>query len=348
MKQNFSILALLIMSTTVVNASLPENTWYIGEKQGWTAFYDTKSQKVAGTTDVSNDDFNGGIFVGFQASPYFAVELGHDWLGTLKYKGTSGNKSTLTVYGASFTGKLNYPVSFISDDLDIYARAGIFIHNTKWNVPGYSASEDTNASPVYALGFDYRFNKHYSTRLEYQWVNNIDNKGVTRPDNGFLSIGFTYRLGSPDISQASKFEYVKNRFVLNESILFDYAQFKLKKEGEHALDQLLDRLVTLNSTESAIVVIGHTDRIGSVGYNQRLSEQRAKATIAYLKSKGISADIISGYGVGKSQSVTGNTCDGFEGAELRKCLSPDRRVEIEIRAHNIKKVKVDLVKRGNK
>lgn len=345
MKKTTLALAVAIASiTSVANAALPENTWYVGGKLGWSKFYDTNSNRVAGTTDVSANNVGGGAFVGYQATPYLAAELGYDWLGTVKYEGQQDGK--LTAHGASVTGKASYPLSFIDDNLDIYARAGAFIRTTQWKVDG-NKSSDTSVSPVYALGFDYRLDQDFSARLEYQWVNNIGNDGPTRPDNGLLSLGITYSLGSPAVAKPSELVLRENRFVLNEDVLFTYAKADLKPEGKAALNELVATLIKLNPSESAIVVIGHTDRIGSNSYNQKLSEERAKSVMNYLVSQGVPADLITARGVGKSQPVTGDQCNALKGADLIKCLAPDRRVEIEVKAISVQEVEVTQQHKDN-
>lgn len=347
MKKTTLALAVAIASlSAVANAALPENTWYVGGKAGWSKFYDTKSYKVDNTTHVSDSRVGFGTFVGFQATPYLAAELGYDWLGKVEYK-SRGDNGKLTVHGASFTGKASYPLSFISDDLDIYARAGAFIHTTKWK-KGHHSSSDTSVSPTYALGFDYRINEDFSTRLEYQWVNHIGNDGPTAPDNGFLNFGVTYRLGSPSVPKKSEFEYRENRYVLSEDVLFTFGKSDLRAEGQTALDELVKTLVKLNPSESAIVVIGHTDRIGSDSYNLKLSEQRAKSVMDYLVSKGVPSNLIAARGVGKSQPVTGDACKTLKGADLRACLAPDRRVEIEVKAKTVEEVEITDTKDNTK
>lgn len=78
-----------------------------------------------------------------------------------------------------------------------------------------------------------------------------------------------------------------------------------------------------------IMITGHTDRLGSQQYNQKLSDKRADAVAAYLKSQGISAQIDT-LGVGKTQSI--KACDDKLGhKELVDCLAPNRRVVIEVR-----------------
>ena len=48
---------------------------------------------------------------------------------------------------------------------------------------------------------------------------------------------------------------------------------------------------------------GHTDRLGSDAYNQKLSERRAEAVRDYLVSKGVPKDKIEAIGMGEKQPV---------------------------------------------
>ena len=362
MKKTTLALAIAVASltATAANAAYEDNTFYVGAKLGWSELYRLDASKVRVYDDVGIKTSNrsnvaGGAFLGFQANPYLAFELGYDWLGSAKYKRSYSNaghsynvgNSKLSAQGVSLTGKLSYPLSFISDDLDIYGRAGGMVTIAKWKNGGYIRANDkldhgtkTDVSPVYALGLDYRLNEDFSTRLEYQYVQHIHTKTHASPDAGTVSLGITYRLGSPSVAAPVEIKTEVNRYVLNEDVLFAYAKADLKAEGRQALDNLLTALVKINPTQSAIVVIGHTDRIGSESYNQKLSERRAHTVLNYLVQKGVPAEIISSRGMGKAQPVTGNKCNALRGADLKACLAPDRRVEIEVKARNIQEVKV--------
>jgi OOP family OmpA-OmpF porin len=82
-----------------------------------------------------------------------------------------------------------------------------------------------------------------------------------------------------------------------------------------------------------ITVEGHTDRLGSSGYNDALSQRRADAVKAYLvDQQGIEATKVSSVGKSESDPVTkpGDCAKNLKRPALIACLSPDRRVEIEV------------------
>jgi OOP family OmpA-OmpF porin len=121
------------------------------------------------------------------------------------------------------------------------------------------------------------------------------------------------------------------RFTLAADAMFDFNKSTLRPGGRKKLDELADSL--RGAQYDSIVATGHTDRIGSARYNQRLSERRAATVKKYLQSKGLDVGKISAIGKGKSQPVT-KPADCPVGkmsrVALYACLLPDRRVEIEV------------------
>lgn len=111
--------------------------------------------------------------------------------------------------------------------------------------------------------------------------------------------------------------------------LFDFDKSEVKPKGKAMLDDLVNVLKGANY--EVILAIGHTDRIGSVKYNQKLSVKRAEAVKQYLVSKGIAANRIYADGKGKSQPVTKpGDCKMSNRKALIACLQPDRRVDVEV------------------
>jgi OOP family OmpA-OmpF porin len=92
------------------------------------------------------------------------------------------------------------------------------------------------------------------------------------------------------------------------------------KEAQARLDDLVSKLQGVNL--EVIIVVGHTDNVGSTAANQRLSLQRAEAVKKYLVSKGIEPNRIYTEGKGPSQPIADNrTPEG---------RAKNRRVEIEV------------------
>lgn len=116
--------------------------------------------------------------------------------------------------------------------------------------------------------------------------------------------------------------------------LFDFNKAVLKPAAKTEIDQkVIEKLAGVGKI-NLILVGGHTDRIGSAAYNQKLSEKRADAVKAYLVSKGMDGKIIETLGFGKTTPAQGvPKCDDkLPRAKLIACLEPHRRVTIEIQA----------------
>jgi OOP family OmpA-OmpF porin len=91
---------------------------------------------------------------------------------------------------------------------------------------------------------------------------------------------------------------------------------------------------------SAVVVTGHTDRIGSLKYNMGLSERRAVVFKDYLISAGVDQKLIFWEGKAFKQPIpVTKFCDNkMKRKQLIECLAPNRRVTVEVvgRALNLK------------
>ena len=121
------------------------------------------------------------------------------------------------------------------------------------------------------------------------------------------------------------------KITLASKALFDFDKAVLKPEGKAAIDtEIIAKLRDVQKLE-LVLVTGHTDRIGSQAYNQKLSERRADAVRDYLVSKGVPRDKIETLGMGKTQPVPGVVCNQKAMKELIACLQPHRRVEVEVK-----------------
>ncbi len=121
------------------------------------------------------------------------------------------------------------------------------------------------------------------------------------------------------------------KITIASKALFDFDKAILKPEGQAVLDrEIVSRIREVERLE-LVLVTGHTDRLGSQEYNQKLSERRAAAVAAYLASKGVAKDKIETLGMGKTQPVPGVVCEQKNRKQLIACLQPHRRVEVEVK-----------------
>ena len=125
--------------------------------------------------------------------------------------------------------------------------------------------------------------------------------------------------------------------ILDESskVTFEYNKSSLTATAKSNLDKLVE--VFNEYPDTNLLVVGHTDNVGSQSYNKPLSEQRAKAVRDYLVSKGISASRLTFAGKGLEEPIAdNNTADG---------RAANRRVEVAITANE--KMKADAEKEAN-
>jgi len=117
------------------------------------------------------------------------------------------------------------------------------------------------------------------------------------------------------------------RLTLPDSILFDFNSSQLRADSGPALTLIADVLRYFEG--DAVIVIGHTDSVGSASYNQRLSEDRASSVVAILIAEhAIPADRLSAQGHGADEPIAPNTNpDGQDNPDGRQL---NRRVEIVV------------------
>lgn len=99
---------------------------------------------------------------------------------------------------------------------------------------------------------------------------------------------------------------VGSTFVLH-NIFFDYDKATLLQQSYNELHNLLTALQSHPTMK--IEICGHTDGHGSVDYNQRLSENRAKAVVDYLVEHGIDIRRLSFKGYGKNRPIDTNATE---------------------------------------
>ncbi len=312
------------------------------------------------------------VYGGYRFNQMLAMEGGYFDLGEFSFDATTVPAGTLKGniklrgLNLDLVGTLPITKSFralgrvgvnYAQASDSFVGTG-FVHV----LDGNPTKRDTNMKV--GLGLEYAFNDALVLRAElerYRINDAVGNKG----DVDMASLGLVYQFGSrsptPVVREAApepvalapavaapQPQYVPppvlvapapppvaaapTKVTFSADSLFDFNQSTLRPAGQQDLNKLA---ADLNGTRfDLITVTGHTDRIGSHAYNQKLSERRAEAVKAYLVKSGIPANKISARGVDGSAPVTqAKDCHGTKKSKtLIACLQPDRRVEVEVSA----------------
>lgn len=107
--------------------------------------------------------------------------------------------------------------------------------------------------------------------------------------------------------------------ALPSGILFDVGKDTLKPAAK---DSLSKAAATLKSSETNIIIQGHTDSSGSDAVNQPLSERRASHVRDFLAASGVPMSRMTAIGYGSSRPAVPND------TEANRTLN--RRVQLEI------------------
>lgn len=105
-------------------------------------------------------------------------------------------------------------------------------------------------------------------------------------------------------------------------ILFPFNSTEILPAGKANLQELANSLQKYPNSD--ILIVGHTDSVGTDSYNLDLSQRRAQAASAYLQSVGVPGSRLRPVGRGEAEPVQSNDTD--EGR------ARNRRVEIAIYA----------------
>jgi OmpA-OmpF porin, OOP family len=303
------------------------------------------------------------LFLGYQMNPYFGLEAGYFDLGTFGFNTTTVPPGTLSgqikLKGVSLDLVGTAP---LTDRLSVIGRLGVQNARTSDAFAGTGAVVITNPNPSQrstnykaGLGMQYAVSPSFLIRGEverYRINDAVGNKG----DVNFVSVSLVFPFGrtpkpaprvwtepapvvqpmppAPVVMAPTPppvFQAPVRRVSFSAETLFGFDKAVLRPEGKVAIDNFYREL---QGTQFEVIVVeGHTDRLGSQAYNQRLSLQRAESVKSYLVTfSHIDPNKISVVAKGESSPVT--TADQCKGDKqtpsLIACLQPDRRVDFVV------------------
>ena len=109
--------------------------------------------------------------------------------------------------------------------------------------------------------------------------------------------------------------------LFDSGLLFEFDSDVIKGDARTNLDALAASLAKY--PQSDLMIVGHTDAVGTDSYNLGLSKRRAAAASRYLRSQGVIRTIRS-LGVGEREPIADN--------ESEEGRQQNRRVEVAIYA----------------
>ena len=108
--------------------------------------------------------------------------------------------------------------------------------------------------------------------------------------------------------------------TFDSGILFDFDSSALRPEAQRHLTELAASLREYDDSE--VLIVGHTDSVGTEEYNQGLSERRAQSAGNFLVRAGVAPDRVRTMGLGELEPVASN--------ETAAGRQENRRVEVAI------------------
>lgn len=162
-----------------------------------------------------------------------------------------------------------------------------------------------------------------------RWVNGkivVDGKEVwfqAEKGNGRIWLRIVEKAAMTQyiVADAAAFsaDLARTGHVAVEGIYFDTGKAVVKPESEAALTEVAKLLKS--DAKLKLWVVGHTDSVGKIDDNMKLSQARAKAVVAALTSTyGVSPARLDGYGAGPLAPVESN--------DAEKGRAKNRRVEL--------------------
>jgi OOP family OmpA-OmpF porin len=322
------------------------------------------------TSAMSNDEqaLAWKAFGGYQVNRYVGIEAGYFSLGHFGFTSTTAPPGTLDgrikLQGINLDLVGTLP---LSERFSAIARVGAQHASAHDSFSGSGSVVVLSPNPSksetnvkFGAGLQYAFTPNVMLRGEaerYRVNDAVGNHG----DVNMYSVGLVFAFGreptpAPRAVAATVYEAPPappppvavvaappppppvpapppppRRVSFSADTLFAFDRSEIRPQGKAALDQFAHELAGTHF--DAITVEGHTDRLGSQAYNQKLSVRRAEAVKSYLVSAGgVDAGRISAVGMSESQPVTkAEDCHGNKpNPKLIACLQPDRRVDVEV------------------
>jgi len=310
-------------------------------------------------SDLKAEDGSVGGFLrlGKEISEHWDVQLGlsHNSADEDSKLITSG-KYKQTLFGVDAL------YMFSRDKFRPFLLAGLGVghNNVDYKIAGANVGDSkTSWMANVGIGAQYLINdtfgiqadlRHVWSRAEANFAGLSDTETV---GNTYFNLGAIFRFGAPKPSvpeaqpepvalnvveqgplpepdaapaEAAPCQPTVETVTIAAEKLFGFDKYTLSSNGKEELNAVAEK-IKQHSDIKVVLVTGHTDRIGTEAYNQKLSERRANTVKTYLVSQGLDESRLQAVGKGESEPVV--DCKGVRGKKLIECLQPNRRVVVD-------------------
>jgi len=201
----------------------------------------------------------------------------------------------------------------VAEKIDLSIGVGVGVDFSNIEAAGFEDS-DTNFAYQAIVGLSYQVTKRLDLTLTYRYLN------VDGPSYGETLNRVAYTAGLDDIEKQSVTVGLRYDLYEDEApvvpvppsappapaaepeqfvIFFGFNKCNITAEADAVLSEAAAAAKTQGS--ASVLIVGHTDTVGSNSYNQKLSECRANAAKAGLVAKGIGEGQISATGRGETE-----------------------------------------------
>lgn len=340
MKKNLMRLALL---TTLSIASFGASAEDDAYKGAWYALPGISYNWTDGALKA-DDGMGGFIRVGKEFAPNWDLQFGGSYASV---DGNAGGKYKQTLVGVDAL------YMFSREKLRPFLLVGVGYADNKLDYAVGGGSKGSIMGNIGA-GVQYSLTDSIGLQADLRSVWSEANVGGDSKTvgNTTLNLGAIFRFGTPPatvtvsepapqpvaaepVVEASATVVVAKpackpvleTITIQSEALFDFDKYTIKGKNNQVLDEAAAKIKEHDDIEF-ILVTGHTDKIGTDAYNQKLSERRADAVKKYLASHGIKDVRIKSVGKGESEPVV--DCTGVKGnKQIIECLAPNRRVVVD-------------------
>lgn len=319
------------------------NGWYVGLEGGASWVDDWKhTNNGAARESTFETGWLALATVGYAWSSNWRVEFeagyrDNDLESYLNAVGVPIAGSAGTLWEATAMANVLYDLTLTDKlSLSLGAGAGGDFSNKELTLVGFGTAEDDNWNFAYQgiAGVNYMVGRRTALFLNYRYLR------VMEPDYRLVFPGPTTRTiaGTDDYQkhaatfgiryalQPSEAQYVAPPPVPSAPatpnapprqfiVFFGYNKYVLTSEAQRVISEAVQ--TAKEGGSASILITGHTDTMGTTGYNQRLSVRRANTVRAEMVRQGIPNGAITSTGRGETELLV-QTADGVKEPQNRR------------------------------